>query len=152
MEANIVLPLKKKQIKLDVDVDTPEEAIRKAGKLLTESNSVSDNYVDSMVENFKNLGPYIVLAPHIAIPHSRPESGVNEQCIGFLRLKEPIPFGHPTNDDVKLVLPIGGLDENFHIKMLQSLSNVLTDKNKLNILMNSNDFDLIYKTMTEEEV
>ncbi|MGO1759785.1 MAG: PTS sugar transporter subunit IIA [Mammaliicoccus vitulinus] len=144
-----MLPLKKEQIKINHHVETPQEAIEAAGKLLVETDSVTKQYVDSMIKSYEDLGSYIVLAPHIAIPHSRPESGVNEQCLALLRLSTPIPFGHPTNDDVALVIPIGGVDENFHIKMLQSLSNILTDKSKLDILMNSNDVDLIYKTMTE---
>lgn len=146
-----MLPIKKEQIQLDVDLKDPIEAIKYAGNLLVSSNSVESSYVDAMVKGFDDLGPYIVLAPHIAIPHARPEFGVKEQCLAFVRVKEPISFGHPQNDDVKLIIPIGGVDKNFHIEMLRELSTILMDDKKIEILKKSSSKDEIYNLLKGSE-
>lgn len=143
-----MIPLKLSQIKINADVSSPHEAIELAGNLLVKSGSVTEKYVQAMKNSYDELGPYIVLAPHIAIPHARPEDGVIEQCISVVRLATSIKFGHPENDEVKLVMAFGGVDKDFHIKMLRSLSEVLTDQEKLNVLMNSENEEEILKVMT----
>ncbi|PLR75761.1 PTS sugar transporter subunit IIA [Bacillus sp. V3-13] len=126
-------------ISLDVEADSAEAAIRKAGALLVEENIVEESYVDAMVKGFQDVGPYIVLAPSIAIPHARPEHGVLQQNVSLVRLKNPVEFGHPTNDPVQLVCAISGTDSTSHIGMLQSLASVLGDKAKLEIILNSHN-------------
>lgn len=130
-----MLPLNQNLILLDVEAASAEEAIRKAGALLVEEGKVEDRYVDAMVKGFQDVGPYIVLAPGIAIPHARPEHGALEQSVSLIRLKTPVEFGHPTNDPVQLVCAISGTDPTSHIGMLQSLAAVLGDKSKLAAIM-----------------
>jgi PTS system ascorbate-specific IIA component len=134
-----MLALNENLIRLDVDVETPEEAIRKAGSLLVAEHKVEERYIDAMVKGFQDIGPYIVLAPLIAIPHARPEHGVLEQGVSLIRLKNPIVFGHPTNDPVQLVCAICGTDGSSHIGMLQSLAAVLGDKGKLELILNTKE-------------
>jgi len=98
-----------------------------------------------MVKGFQDVGPYIVLAPSIAIPHARPEHGVLEQGVSIIRLKKPVVFGHPTNDPVQLVCAICGTDATNHIGMLQSLAGILGDKAKLEVLLNAKDKEEILK-------
>lgn len=142
-----MLPIKFEQIELDVDISNAKEAIQYAGNLLVKSNSVKESYVDAMIKGFEDLGPYIVLAPNIAIPHARPEFGVNEQCVAFIRLKKAIPFGHPENDDVKLIIPIGGVNMDLHIHMLRDLSEVLANEKHFEILMKSQNKEEIYNLL-----
>ncbi|MBP1040956.1 PTS sugar transporter subunit IIA [Vagococcus sp. BWB3-3] len=139
-----MLPIKREQIELDVALSTPKEAIRYAGNLLVATNSATESYVEEMIRGFDELGAYIVLAPNIAIPHARPEFGVNEQCMAFVRVKEPITFGHPQNDDVFLIIPIGGVDKQFHIEMLRELSTILMDQDKVARLKTSESKEEIY--------
>ncbi|QQP14319.1 PTS sugar transporter subunit IIA [Lysinibacillus agricola] len=142
-----MLPIKFEQIALDVELTSPEEAIQFAGDLLLQSNSVEQSYVEEMINGYKKLGSYIVLAPNIAIPHARPEFGVNEQCIAFVRVKTPLSFGHPQNDDVKLIIPIGGVDKQFHLDMLRDLSAVLMNEEKVTRLKESTDTMEIYNIL-----
>ncbi len=133
-----MLTINKNLIQLEVEAETAEEAIRAAGKLLAAENKVEERYIDAMVKGFEDVGPYIVLAPSIAIPHARPEHGVIEQGFSLVRLKKPVVFGHPTNDPVQLVCAICGTDSTSHIGMLQSIAAVLGDKEKLKIILTSN--------------
>ncbi|MEY9977973.1 PTS sugar transporter subunit IIA [Lysinibacillus sp. RC79] len=142
-----MLPIKFEQIALDVELTSPEEAIQFAGNLLLQSNSVEQSYVEEMINGYKKFGSYIVLAPNIAIPHARPEFGVNEQCIAFVRVKTPLSFGHPQNDNVKLIIPIGGIDKQFHLDMLRDLSAVLMNEDKVTRLKESTDTMEIYNIL-----
>ena len=117
--------LAKECVHLDAEAKSPEEAIRLAGLLLVKAGKVKPSYVDAMVEGFQTFGPYIVVAPSIAIPHARPEHGVLETCVSFIRLKKPIPFHHPANDPVQLIFSIGGGDPESHLILLQSLASLL---------------------------
>lgn len=130
-----MFPLSQQMVLLDAKANSAEEVIRLAGELLVNTGKVKSAYVDAMVNGYRDIGPYIVLAPGIAIPHARPEHGVKEQCISLVRLSEPVAFGHPFNDPVQLVCAIGGVDNTGHITMLQALADVLGDPIRLRRIM-----------------
>lgn len=134
-----MIPITHELIDLDVSAETAEDAIRKAGQLLVQTGKVEPNYVEAMIKGYQDVGPYIVLAPGIAIPHARPEHGVKEQCISVIRLEKEVVFGHPSNDPVKLVCSIGGVDSTSHIGMLQALASILGNKEKLQVLLTTNN-------------
>ncbi|HEY59474.1 MAG TPA: PTS sugar transporter subunit IIA [Anaerolineae bacterium] len=58
------------RIKLDVQVHSWREAIREAGKLLLLSEAITPDYIDAMIRTAEDLGPYIVIAKGIAMPHA----------------------------------------------------------------------------------
>ena len=60
--------LPSQRIKLDVRVNTWQEAIREAGRLLFDSGAVTHEYIEAMVKVAEELGPYIVIGPGIALP------------------------------------------------------------------------------------
>ncbi|MDM5338480.1 PTS sugar transporter subunit IIA [Fictibacillus enclensis] len=132
-----------KHIILDAEAASAADAIHTAGNLLVVSGLAEPRYVEAMIQGFTDVGPYIVLAPGIAVPHARPEHGVNQTGMSFVRLKEEVVFGHPGNDPVRLVCAICGTDNISHIGLLQQLSGVLGNPNKLNAL---------YRATTKEEV
>jgi PTS system ascorbate-specific IIA component len=126
-----MLPLSEKVIKLDIDVESPIDAIRIAGDLLVQEGKVEQAYVEGMVNAFHELGAYFVIAPGIALPHARPDQTVKEVCLSLVRLKKPVVFGHPKNDPVQLVCAIAGVDKKAHIQMLRDLASILSDELKL---------------------
>ncbi len=144
-----MLPINENLVSFNVQAKDAHAAIRAAGNLLVDEGKVQASYVDAMVKGFDDVGPYIVLAPSIAIPHARPEHGVNEKCVSFVILKEPVSFGHPTNDPVKLVCAIGGTDNTGHIEMLQELSGILGDSKRLNGIINSTSYQEFQKYITK---
>lgn len=132
-----MLVLTEELIELDIKAENAEDAIRKAGQLLVNAGLAEDRYVDAMVKGFQDVGPYIVIAPHIAFPHARPESGALGKGVSIVRLSEPVVFGHPSNDPITLVCALCGTDSTSHIEMLQALANLLRDEEKLNMIMNT---------------
>ncbi|WP_223593903.1 PTS sugar transporter subunit IIA [Neobacillus bataviensis] len=123
--------LEENLVALDAEAFTPEEAIRAAGQLLVNSGAAADGYVDAMVASYHKNGPYFVLAPRIALPHARPEDGVHEASVSFVRLKQPVVFGNAANDPVQFVFGLGASSSDEHLKILQKLMTLLSNQENL---------------------
>ncbi|HWO77441.1 MAG TPA: PTS sugar transporter subunit IIA [Bacillus sp. (in: firmicutes)] len=132
-----MLTLTEGLIELNVEAKDAEDAIRKAGQLLVDEGLAEERYVEGMVKGFKEIGPYIVVAPNIAFPHARPEFGAKKKGVSIVRLSKPVSFGHPTNDPISLVCALCGPDSTSHIEMLQALAELLRDEESLNVIMNA---------------
>ncbi|HEY9089420.1 MAG TPA: PTS sugar transporter subunit IIA, partial [Anaerolineaceae bacterium] len=59
-------------------------AVRAAGDLLVQTGGVEPRYVDAMLRAAEELGPYIVLAPGLALPHARPQDGALQACLALV--------------------------------------------------------------------
>src|SRR5689334_16584485 len=77
-------------------------AVRLAGDALVASGATTSAYTDEMVATVEQLGPYIVLAPGIALAHARPSPAVSRAGMSLVTLRRPVPFGHRQNDPVRL--------------------------------------------------
>jgi len=110
-------------------------AVRLAGDALVASGATSPAYTDEMVATVEQLGPYIVIAPGIALAHSRPSSAVLRPGISLVTLLEPVRFGHRTNDPVRLVIGLAAADEEGHVTALSTLAEFLSDEVRRNGLM-----------------
>jgi ascorbate PTS system EIIA or EIIAB component len=130
-------------VALDVETTSPEETIRAAGDLLVKENTVKESYVEAMLNSYKKNGPYFVLAPKIALPHARPEDGVKEASVSFIRLKTPVKFGSVLNDPVKFVFALGASSSDEHIKILQKLTLLLNDRKNLDKLDKASNYQEI---------
>lgn len=112
---------------LDVEASDWEDAIRKAAQPLVDNKKVTPSYVDDIIKGVNELGPYIVITEHVALPHARPESGALESAVGIVTLREPVEFGSADNDPVKYLFPLSAKDNDSHLGALQSLVELLSD-------------------------
>ena len=71
------------------------------GVAIAEFAVATDAYVDAMVENIKENGPYVVIWPGTALPHADCLEGVKQEAASLLRLKKPVDFHHESNDPVR---------------------------------------------------
>lgn len=124
-------------ILLEAEAQDWQAAVRVAGDLLVLSGAVEARYVDAMIETVKSLGPYVVIAPGVALPHARPEDGVRRPCMSLVTLKNPINFGSNGNDPVKLVIAFATIDKEAHVRALRRLARILGDSEKVEILKNA---------------
>lgn len=114
-----------KLIRLQLEANDWEDAIRQAAQPLLEEGKIKPSYIEGIIRNVKEAGPYIVITPHVALPHTRPEEGVIESAIGIATLKEPICFGNAENDPVKYVFCLCAVDSKSHLGALADLANLL---------------------------
>ena len=118
-------------------VQSRSEAISIAGELLVRSNRVEIEYVSSMIQAVEEFGPYIVIAPGIALAHGKPSSFVIETGLSLLILQEPIEFKHSQNDPVQLIFGLSAIDHSSHISLMAELADFLSNETKVNLLLNS---------------
>ncbi|TFG49309.1 MAG: PTS sugar transporter subunit IIA, partial [Anaerolineales bacterium] len=109
-------------VQLQVKAENWEDAVRAGGQLLVNADICEDRYVDAMVAAVRDMGPYMVLAPGIALAHGRPEDGVLKMGLSIINLETPVEFGSETNDPVSLVISFGGVDKESHLGLLQELA------------------------------
>ena len=118
--------IEKRKIKAGIKAETWEEAILAMGKVFEEEGSANDNYSRAMVDSVKELGPYIVIVPHVALAHSAPSENVYKNDVGMLILDEPVNF-NSINDPVNIVIGLCAKDNTSHIELLQFISTILGD-------------------------
>ena len=118
------------RIALDVPAATWEDAVLAAGGLLERAGVAGPAYTGSMIDNVETNGPYIVVAPGFAFAHARPSPAVHRTGMAWVRLDEPVAFGHPTNDPVDLVVALAATDDRAHASAMAELAKVIGSKDK----------------------
>lgn len=126
---------KLEDIKLNLEADNWEEAIRKLSIVPLERNIINQNYVEAMINCINEFGPYIVLGPHVALAHARPEDGALQTALYFTTLRDAINFGSEEFDPVKVLILLAAKDSESHIKLLSDLSIILCDEEAVEKLM-----------------
>jgi PTS system ascorbate-specific IIA component len=104
-----------------------DAAVRRTGELLAAGGSVDLDYTDEMLAALEQYGPYIVIAPGVALAHARPSPAVRGIAFSILTLVPPVPFGHPENDPVRLVVGLAAPDDESHIEALRQMADLLGD-------------------------
>lgn len=110
-----------------VSATTWEQAVETAAELLVGLGVATADYPAACVDIVRQQGPYIVLAPGLALAHARPESGGRELGVGCVRLEQPVTFGHPKNDPVDLVISFCSPDDREHITVITALGKGLSN-------------------------
>jgi PTS system ascorbate-specific IIA component len=94
---------------------------------LLKAGAIEAGYVDRCIDMVEEHGPYMVVAPGIALAHARPEDGVIKLCFSVATLNHPVRFYHPDNDPVDLVFAFGSPDDKQHVGLLSTLARALSD-------------------------
>ena len=109
-------------------VDSWQDAIRQSYAPLLKDNTVENEY-----------GPYIVIVPGIAIPHSTERAvGCNGTAISFMKVEEEVDFDPEDPDKkAKLFFSLAAIDHDQHIQNIQSLMDTLMNEDIVEALMNA---------------
>ncbi|WP_301099693.1 PTS sugar transporter subunit IIA [Otariodibacter sp.] len=134
-------------IKLHQSANSWEEAIKIGTDMLIESGAIEPRYYDSIIKHIKELGPYIILAPGLAMPHSRPEEGVNKTAFALVTLAKPVYFDGE-DDPVDVLLTLAGSDSDQHMQGLMEITQVLDDPDSDTGV----DLDKVRRCQSKEDV
>ncbi|KHF41410.1 BglG family transcription antiterminator [Halalkalibacter okhensis] len=108
-------------ILLKDSVESWEEAVSIASKPLLERGNITENYVKAMKIQYSEMTPNIVLRLNIAIPHARPDDGVEKVGMSLLRIKEGLAF---QDQKIHFVVVIAAVDKNQHLHALLQLMKI----------------------------
>lgn len=141
--------LEEKGILLDVIAKDWQVAIRICGEILVKTGKVEASYVDAMISNIHELGPYILIAPGVAMPHARPEDGVIKEGISVVVLKEEVAFA--PGREFKVLIGLAALNSESHIYILQKIAEVISEADTLERLKNATENDEILQLFNDKE-
>lgn len=125
--------------------DKWEDAIKASYQPLLKENIVEDVYVEAVIECVNKYGPYIVIVPGVAMPHSTEGAvGCNGTAISFMRVKDEVDFD-PEDPDKKarLFFSLAAVDHEQHINNIQQL---------MDTLMNEEIVEALYSVETVEQL
>jgi len=141
--------LKKENIKIVSNITDWKEAIRKSAVPLLEQGVIEDRYIQAIFDMHEKVGPYYVLAPGIAMPHSRPEDGAKEIGLSLLLIKEGVRFYSDGNDPVKIVIMLAAKDSDSHITALSALSELLGEDEDINNIIDCDNVEDIFNIISK---
>jgi PTS system ascorbate-specific IIA component len=122
-------------IKLQQSCVSWRETFEIAGLGLVESSRTTSAYTNEMIQAFEELGPYMVIAPGIALAHGRPSEAVLATGLSLVTLSTPVVFGSTANDPVSLVIGLAAVDHDSHIDLMAALSELLMSEDTVNLLL-----------------
>lgn len=124
-----------------------ESAVHLSAQPLVDGGYLEARYVDAMISNIHEMGPYIVIMPGVAMPHSLPQDGVINSCLGISVLKKPVSFGNEANDPVRIILTLGALDNQEHMKEMSDLINLFSNEEVINRICAAKSSDEIMELL-----
>lgn len=132
--------LKEELIQQVDSVSTWQDAVGLAARPLLANGYIEESYIQAMIASINETGPYIVLAPKVAVPHASPDAGVHQLGISLLQVKEPVDFSEDDDDKkVQLIFVLAAVDSTAHLRALQELALILDDEEAIDSLIAASD-------------
>ncbi len=135
--------LKQENVQICETADDWREAIKISVLPLEYGGYVKSCYKDGVIENIEKLGPYIIIADHIALPHARPEQGAIETQISITLFRQNIIFDG-REATARLFVALAAKDNDSHLDALVQISELLSDENEVEKILESPDVQTLY--------
>jgi PTS system ascorbate-specific IIA component len=86
-------------------------------------------------------GPYVVIAPGLALAHSRPGPTVVADGLAVVTLARGVDFGHPYNDPVTVVVGLATASTAAHLEAVAAVANVFNDPTSVGRLQSATTYE-----------
>ena len=129
--------------------ETWEDVIRHGGQLMVDAGFTEPTYTEAMIDVVRDMGPYIVLAPGLAMPHARPEMGAKQVGTALVTLEKPIDFGSPENDPVSVAVFLCAPNKEEHIQLLTDIATLFEDEDFLDAAVNFESIEDVEAFLSE---
>ncbi|MEO7720481.1 MAG: PTS sugar transporter subunit IIA [Pseudolysinimonas sp.] len=130
-------------IQLHASASDWRAAVELAGQCLTRAGAAEPRYADEMIRMIEEHGPYVVIAPGLALAHARPGPEVLGDGLAVVTLSTPVDFGHPHNDPVRVVLALAVHSPEQHLRMVAELANLFNDSDAVERLAEAGSADQV---------
>ncbi len=139
--------LKKENVQICDAAADWRDAIRIAVKPLEEHGYVEACYKEEIISNVEKMGPYIVIADNIALPHARPEQGALKTQIGVTLFRKKVVFDGK-DMPARLFVTLAAKDSDSHLDALMQISELLSDESTVEKILQSPDTENLYQYFT----
>ncbi len=105
------------------------DSIRMGCKPLEADGTLDPIYAEEIIACVEKHGPYIVIIPGIALPHSMEGAkGVNKTAIGFMKVEEPVSFDDSDPEKTATVFfTLASENHEAHLANMAQLFTMLSD-------------------------
>jgi len=104
------------------------DAVKAACQPLVDEGVAEPVYVNEIIKKVEELGPYIVIAPDICIPHAQEGLGVHDTAVCFMKTEKPVSFADDGEHDARLFFVLASTDNARHMENLMQISEDLSDE------------------------
>lgn len=118
-------------------VEDYKEAMILAGRPLLLDQSVTEFYVQSVIDSHDFDDPYTILGEEVAIPHALPGEGVQKIGISLLIVREG--FFYAKDHSLKLVFFIAPIDKKQHNQAIIDILTIAESQEIIDRLTNTDD-------------
>jgi PTS system ascorbate-specific IIA component len=122
-----------------------EDAVRAAALPLVRDGAIEEGYIEAMIQSIKEHGPYIVIAPNIAMPHAQGGKGVFENSFSFMKVEQPVHFGSGGDHDAQLIFVLAAVDNQSHLGLLSSFVEAVSEEEFVEKLLAVTDLTALEK-------
>ncbi|CAN5299492.1 PTS sugar transporter subunit IIA [soil metagenome] len=144
-------PLPLDAVQVGATAENWRAAVRLAGDALVRSGAAKPAYADEMIRMIDEHGPYVVIAPGLALAHARPGPAVLADGLAIVTLATPVDFGHPHNDPVSVVLALAVASADRHLAAVAGIANVFNDSSAIADLAAATTPDEVLQIMRAEQ-
>lgn len=116
-------------IRLNIKAENWKDAVRFSYEPLLDGGFITQKYIDETVRIMNTVGPYVVITKHIALLHTKPESGAISCAMGIGILEKPINFGSIEHDPIKYIFSLSAIDNHTHLCAMAELLELFNDDN-----------------------
>lgn len=135
-----------KHFKFAEEASDWKEAIKMSCESLEADGTVEANYKDDIIDCVEKYGPYIVIIPEVAMPHSQENAkGVHKTAISFMKLNKPVAFDENDREkDARLFFTLASCNPEQHLNNMMRLSEMLSNEQVIEALLKAeNEKDLL---------
>lgn len=119
--------LPEKNIKLQVRVNSWQEAIEEAGNILLKNQYINSKYIQEMKDKILELGTYMIIDNKVLLPHGEMQKNVLKTGVAYIQLEKEIEF--PGGLPIKHIFALCTINSEEHIKGLLELKEILEEEN-----------------------
>ncbi|MGX6970862.1 PTS sugar transporter subunit IIA [Vagococcus bubulae] len=137
----------------DKEITDWKEAIQESCDLLQHKNIINETYVEEIISCVEEHGPYIVIVPQVAMPHSSEKSeGVFGTAISFTKLKQPVTFDDEEQKEAILFFTLAAKNPEEHMTNIQNLSELLMTEGLIEDLVDTENIEDYKRVMTKYDL
>ncbi len=106
-----------------------QDAIRMSCEVLEADGTIEANYKEDIIACVEKYGPYMVIAPNVAMPHSQENAvGVNKTTIAFMKLDKAVSFDPDDPEkDAQLFFTLASCNPDEHLENMSRLADILSN-------------------------
>lgn len=133
--------------------DDWREAIKCSYKPLLKEGIVNNLYIESVIKNVEEYGPYIVIVKNIVMPHSTiDDKNCTSTAVSFMHVNKPVKFDKADDEkDAVIFFSLAASNNDEHLKNIQRLMDILTNEKLVNELMLADDENKFRKVVDKYE-